>query len=43
MTGGSERTEAEYGALYRAAGFQLTRTVATASPTGNTVIEGMPI
>jgi hypothetical protein len=43
MTGGCERTEEEYRALYRAAGFELTRTVATKSPTGTTVIEGRPI
>jgi hypothetical protein len=43
MTGGCERNEAEYRALYRAAGFELTKTVATTSPTGTTVIEGKPI
>jgi hypothetical protein len=43
MTGGCERTEEEYRALYRAAGFELTRTVSTTSPTGMTVIEGRPI
>lgn len=43
MTGGCERTEAEYRAVYRAAGFELTKTVATKSPTGATVIEGRPI
>lgn len=32
MTGGRERTEAEYGALLAAAGFRLVRTVPTASP-----------
>jgi O-methyltransferase domain len=42
-TGGCERTEAEYLALYRSAGFELTRTVATISPTGTTVIEGRPL
>jgi hypothetical protein len=42
-TGGCERTEAEYLALYRSAGFELTRTVATISPTGTTVIEGRPV
>jgi hypothetical protein len=42
-TGGCERTEAEYLALYRAAGFELTKTVLTKSPTGTTVIEGRPI
>jgi hypothetical protein len=43
MTGGCERTEDEYSALYRSAGFELTRTVATTSPTGTMVIEGKPI
>jgi hypothetical protein len=43
MTGGCERSEAEYRALYRAAGFELTQTVETNSPTGTTVIEGKPI
>jgi O-methyltransferase domain len=43
LTGGRERTEEEYRALYRAAGFELTRTVGTKSPTGTTVIEGSPI
>jgi hypothetical protein len=43
MTGGCERTEEEYRALYRAAGFELSKTVATKSPTGTTVIEGRPI
>jgi hypothetical protein len=42
-TGGCERTEAEYNVLYRSAGFELTRTVATISPTGTTVIEGRPV
>jgi hypothetical protein len=42
-TGGCERTEAEYRALYRSARFELTRTVATRSPTGMTVIEGTPM
>jgi hypothetical protein len=42
-TGGCERTEAEYRALYRSAGFDLTRSVATMSPTGTTVIEGRPV
>lgn len=42
-TGGCERTEREYRALFEAAGFELTRTVATAAPTGTTVIEGRPI
>jgi hypothetical protein len=42
-TGGCERTEPEYRALYQLAGFELTRTVATPAPTGTTVIEGRPI
>jgi O-methyltransferase domain/Dimerisation domain len=41
-TGGCERTEGEYRAIYRAAGFELTRTVETISPTGATVVEGKP-
>jgi hypothetical protein len=43
MTGGCERTGDEYRALYHAAGFELTKTVATKSPTGTTVIEGRPV
>jgi O-methyltransferase domain len=43
LTGGCERTEDEYRGLYQAAGFELTRAVATKSPTGTTVIEGRPI
>ena|ERR1700678_4253718 len=43
MTGGCERTEEEYRALYRAAGFELTKAVATRSPTGTSVIEGRPV
>jgi hypothetical protein len=43
LTGGCERTEDEYRSLYRSAGFELTRTVATKSPTGTTVIEGLPV
>jgi hypothetical protein len=42
-TGGCERTEKEYRTLYRTAGFELTKTVSTISPTGTTVIEGRPI
>jgi O-methyltransferase domain len=42
-TGGCERTEDEYRALYQKAGFELTRTVPTMSPTGTTVIEGRPV
>jgi C-methyltransferase len=43
LTGGCERTEEEYRELYRSAGFELTRTVPTKSPTGTTVIEGRPV
>jgi hypothetical protein len=43
LTGGCERTEEEYREIYRSAGFQLNRTVATKSPTGTTVIEGRPV
>ena len=39
-TGGSERSEAEYRALYETAGLKLTRAIKTASPTGMTIIEG---
>lgn len=42
-TGGCERTEAEYRVLYNAAGFKLSRTVKTPSPTGMTIIEGKPV
>jgi hypothetical protein len=42
-TGGCERTEDEYRGIYRAAGFELTRTVETISPTGATVVEGRPV
>lgn len=42
-TGGCERTEAEYRALYKAAGFKLSRCVETPSPTGMTIIEGKPV
>lgn len=41
-TGGCERTEAEYRALYNKAGFRLTRAIRTPSPTGMTIIEGKP-
>jgi hypothetical protein len=43
LTGGCERTEAEYSSVFRAAGFELTRTVRTRSPTGTAVIEGRPV
>jgi hypothetical protein len=42
-TGGRERSEAEYRALYKAAGFKLTRVIETPSPTGMTIIEGKPV
>ena len=41
MTGGRERTEAEFRALYKAAGFRLTRVVPTDSPFS--VIEGVRV
>jgi DNA-binding HxlR family transcriptional regulator len=41
-TGGCERTEAEYRALYKSAGLRLTRAIQTPSPTGMTIIEGKP-
>jgi hypothetical protein len=41
-TGGCERSEAEYRALYKAAGFKLTRVIETPSPTGMTIMEGKP-
>jgi hypothetical protein len=42
-TGGCERTLAEYRALYKAAGFKLSRHFETPSPTGMTIIEGKPV
>jgi len=39
MTGGRERTESEFRALYEAAGFKLLRAVPTESPFS--VIEGV--
>jgi hypothetical protein len=39
-TGGCERSETEYRALYKAAGFKLTRIIETPSPTGMTIVEG---
>jgi hypothetical protein len=42
-TGGCERTLAEYRALYKAAGFNLSRSIETPSPTGMTIIEGKPV
>jgi ubiquinone/menaquinone biosynthesis C-methylase UbiE len=41
MTGGRERTEEEFRALYEASGFRLTRVVATESPFS--VIEGVKV
>jgi hypothetical protein len=41
-TGGCERSEAEYRALFKASGFKLTRAIETLSPTGMTIIEGKP-
>jgi len=43
LTGGQERSEAEYRRLYKAAGFKLSRIVDTPSPTGMTIIEGKPV
>jgi hypothetical protein len=42
-TGGCERTEQEYRALFKAAEFELSKTVETTSPTGTAVIEGKPV
>ena len=39
-TGGRQRSEAEFRALYAAAGFALTRIVPTLAPVS--VIEGVP-
>ena len=41
-TGGCERSEAEYRALYKAADLNLTKAIKTPSPTGMTIIEGKP-
>jgi hypothetical protein len=41
-TGGCERTDEEYRAVCRAAGFELTKTVEAISPTGETIVEGKP-
>ncbi len=41
-TGGCERSLAQYRAIYRAAGFKLTRAISTPSPTEITIIEGKP-
>jgi hypothetical protein len=40
VAGGQERTEREYGALFQAAGFNLTRTIATGSPLS--LVEAVP-
>ena len=42
-TGGRERTEAEYRALYKAAGLKMIRAIRTPSPTGMSIIEGKPV
>jgi O-methyltransferase domain len=42
-TGGRERSEDEFRALYREAGFQLTRIIPMSSPFAAVVIEGSPI
>ena len=41
VLGGKERTERDYRALFQAAGFQLTRVVATESPLS--LVEGTPV
>jgi len=41
MTGGQERTAEEYGALYRASGFELARVLPL--PGGLAVFEGKPV
>jgi len=41
LPGGRERTEAEYRALFKAAGFELTRVVPTHSPVS--IVEGVPV
>ena len=41
IVGGRERTEAEYRALFEAAGFKLTQIIPTASEMS--VIEGVPV
>ncbi|MBI3300999.1 MAG: methyltransferase [Deltaproteobacteria bacterium] len=42
-SGGHERTEAEFRALFTAAGFTLTRIIATQAPMGFSVIEGVRV
>lgn len=41
IPGGRERTEAEYAALFQAAGFELTRVIPT--PAGPSVVEAVPV
>jgi hypothetical protein len=41
-TGGRQRSEQEFRALYEAAGFKLSKIVPTASPTVS-LIEGVPV
>lgn len=41
MASGRERTAAEYGTLFRAAGFELARVVPT--PAGASIVEGVPV
>lgn len=41
MASGRERTDAEYGTLFRAAGFELARVVPT--PAGASIVEGVPV
>jgi hypothetical protein len=41
LLGGRERMAAEYDALFRATGFELTRVVPT--PTGPSVVEAVPV
>jgi hypothetical protein len=43
LTGGRERNAAEFRALYKAAGFTLTRVIETPSATEMTIIEGKPV
>lgn len=41
ITGGIERTEAEFAALFEKAGFRLTRSIPTSAPVA--VVEGVPV
>jgi hypothetical protein len=43
MAGGCERTDAEYRALFAAAGFTLKNVIPLPSPFGFSVIEGVPV